>query len=214
MTRHLYGFTILALLAVTICAIADVHQAGSASSLPADTNHSIARKLTLEGVPNFGEVTPRLYRGAQPTKKGFEALAKMGIVIVVDLRGLHEGERKEVTNLGMRYVTIPWHCFHPKDAIFARFLELLRESPDKKVFIHCHLGDDRTGMMIAAYRMAEQGWTAEEAKKEMEAYGFSFLHHLICPGLSSYEGKFPEQFKTSPAFQSLHPTEHSPAQKP
>ncbi len=213
MTRHFYGFTILALLAVTICAIADVYQAGSTSSSPADTSHSFARKLTLEGVPNFGEVTPRLYRGGQPTKKGFEGLAKMGIVIVVDAREFHERERNEVTSLGMRYVAIPWHCFYPKDAIFAQFLEVLRESPEKKIFIHCNLGDDRTGMMIAAYRMAEQGWTAEEAKKEMEAFGFSFFHHLYCPGLSSYEAKFPQQFKTSPAFQSLHP-EHFPAQKP
>jgi len=28
-------------------------------------------------------------------------------------------------------------------------------------------------MTIAAYRMAEQGWSAPEAMKEMQAYGFS-----------------------------------------
>jgi protein tyrosine/serine phosphatase len=62
-------------------------------------------------------------------------------------------------------------------------LTLLRENPGKKVFVHWRLGHDRTGMMIAAYRMAEQGWTAKEAKKEMEAYGFSFGYRMICPGL-------------------------------
>jgi hypothetical protein len=56
--------------------------------------------------------------------------------------------------------------------------------------------------MIAAYRMAE-GWTAEEAMKEMEAYGFASSHHLICPGLSSYDAIFPRRFKTSPAFRDL-----------
>lgn len=128
--------------------------------------------------------------GAQPTKEGFDALAKMGIGIVVDLRGSREGERQEVTKLGMRYVPIPWRCFHPQDAIFAQFLTLLRENPGKKVFVHCPVGDDRTGMMIAAYRMAEQGWTAEKVRKEMKAYGVGFFHRMICPGLSSYEENF------------------------
>ncbi len=80
---------------------------------------------------------------------------------------------------------------------------LLRENPNKKVFVHCRLGDDRTGMMIAAYRMAEEGWTAAEARKEMEKFGFTRWHHLICPGLASYETSFPQRLQTSPAFQML-----------
>ena len=45
---------------------------------------------------------------------------------------------------------------------------------------------------------------AEKAEKEMEKFGFSFTHkRLICPGLSSYEEKFPQRFKTSPAFRDL-----------
>ncbi len=103
----------------------------------------------------------------------------------------------------MQYVPIPWHCYNKSDAVFARFLMLLRENPSKKVFVHCRLGDDRTGMMIAAYRMVEEGWTAAEARKEMEKFGFASWHHLICPGLSSYEANFPQRFQTSPAFQTL-----------
>ena len=69
--------------------------------------------------------------------------------------------------------------------IFAQFLTLLRKNPGKKIFVHSRLGDDRTGMMIASYRMAQEGWSAEKAEKEMEKFGFSFTHRrLICPGLS------------------------------
>jgi tyrosine-protein phosphatase SIW14 len=214
MTRQICGIALVTLMAAAMRGTADMQQAANSSVSPADTKHSIGRKLTLEGVQNFGEATATLYRGAQPTKEGFVALAEMGIGIVVDLRGSRESERKEVTKLGMRYVPIPWRCFHPKDEIFAQFLTLLRENPSKKVFVHCRVGDDRTGMMIAAYRMAEQGWTAEEARKEMEAYGVGFFHRMICPGLSSYEEKFPRQFETSPAFQSLRSTEHSSARHP
>jgi protein tyrosine phosphatase (PTP) superfamily phosphohydrolase (DUF442 family) len=178
---------------------------------PVPADRAIARKLAVKGVPKLGEVSPTLYRGAQPTRQGFHELAKMGVTIVVDLRvrGL-EGERKQVTKLGMRFVEMPWMCFHPNDTDMARFLKLLRDNRGKKVFVHCQTGDDRTGMMIAAYRMAEQGWTAKEAMKEMEAYGFTSSHHLICPGLSSYEENFPKQFRTSPAFRDLRRSEQVP----
>jgi protein tyrosine phosphatase (PTP) superfamily phosphohydrolase (DUF442 family) len=166
-------------------------------------DRSIAHRLKIVGVPNAGEVTPNLYRGAQPDAKGIQALAHMGVNIVVDLRGSREDERERVNKLGMEYVAIPWHCPFPKDEAFARFLALLRQNPGKKVFVHCRLGDDRAGMTIAAYRMAEQGWTSQEAMKEMEAYGFSLSHHFICPSLSSYEASFPRRFSTSPAFREL-----------
>jgi len=157
-----------------------------------------------KNLPNFGEATTTLYRGGQPSRSGFRILAKMGINIVVDLRGSRDSERKIVRHLGMQYVPLPWHCWFPKDKTFAQFLTLLRKNPGKKIFVHCRLGDDRTGMMIATYRMAQEGWSAEKAEKEMEKFGFSFTHRrLICPGLSSYEEKFPQRFKTSPAFRDL-----------
>jgi protein tyrosine phosphatase (PTP) superfamily phosphohydrolase (DUF442 family) len=155
-------------------------------------------------IADFGEVTPTLYRGGQPTKRGFEALAKMGFQIVVDLRGDRNSEREEVTRLGMQYVSSAWQCSFPKDSIFADFITLIRTNPGKKIFVHCRVGDDRTGMMVAAYRMAEQGWGAERAKKEMTTFGFSFVHrHLICPRLADYEEDFPKRFATRPEFEKL-----------
>jgi hypothetical protein len=100
-----------------------------------------------------------------------------------------------------------WQCSLPKDRIFADFLTLIRNNPGKKVFVHCRVGDDRTGMMIAAYRMAEVGWTAKQAMEEMTKYGFSFAHRrLICPRLSEYEEHFPERFATKPEFEELRST--------
>ena len=90
-----------------------------------------------------------------------------------------------------------------RDEPFAKFLRVLRENSGKKAFVHCRLGDDRTGMAVAAYRMAEEGWTAEEAMKEMKAFGFTTMHHAMCPGLAGYEESFPQRFKTSRAFKEL-----------
>ena len=200
-TRTDSCFAILALLAATLSTAADVYP-GANSSSPAQ--QSGRTKSMRKNLPNFGAATTTLYRGGQPSKEGFRTLAKMGVNIVVDLRGSRDSERKTVTHLGMQYVAMPWQCSFPKDKTFAQFLTLLRQNPGKKVFVHCRLGDDRTGMMIASYRMAREGWSAEKAEKEMERFGFSFTHRrLICPGLSSYEEKFPQRFKTSPAFRDL-----------
>jgi len=199
--RFWRNFRAPAIIAVfaSLCATAQ----GPLLSNPSSAERSPAQRISIKGVSNAAEVTPRLYRGAQPTAQGFETLANMGINIVVDLRGSRNDERELVNKLGMQYVSIPWHCPFPHDDVFARFLTLLRQTPTQKVFVHCRLGDDRAGMTIAAYRMAEQGWTAQEAKQEMEAYGFSSSHHIICPGLSSYEASFPRRFRTDPVFSSL-----------
>jgi protein tyrosine/serine phosphatase len=173
--------------------------ASTLSAAPSTQSESMRKNL-----PNFGEATPTLYRGGQPSQRGFSILANRGINIVVDLRGSRNSERRIVTHLGMRYVPMPWHCPFPTDKTFAQFLRLVRQNPGKKIFVHCRLGDDRTGMMIAAYRMAQEGWSAERAENEMEKYGFNFTHRsLICPGLSHYESEFPEHLKTSPAFRDL-----------
>jgi protein tyrosine phosphatase (PTP) superfamily phosphohydrolase (DUF442 family) len=166
--------------------------------------------ITKQLIPDFAEVTPTLYRGAQPRKHGFETLAKMGVQIVVDLRGDRDGERKEVTSLGMQYVPMHWECSFPKDRTFADFLTLIRKNPGKKIFVHCRVGDDRTGMMIAAYRMADEGWSAKQAMKEMTEYGFNLPHRrLICPRLSEYEEHFPDRFATKPEFEELRSTKPS-----
>lgn len=194
----------LAVLALSMSAGAQVRQACShGSSLPP---RSFAKKVTLPGVSNFAEVTPRLFRGGQPTSEGFKALAKMGIDIVVDVRGTErESEGREVAKLGMKYVSIPWHCPFPRDEVFARFLKLIKANPGKKVFVHCRLGDDRAGMMIASYRMAADGWSAKEAMAEMKAFGFTRSHHFICPGLARYGRHFPDHLRKNPVFEKLGP---------
>ncbi|HWS18680.1 MAG TPA: dual specificity protein phosphatase family protein [Candidatus Elarobacter sp.] len=164
---------------------------------------AIGRRLENKGVTNFGEVTPHLYRGGLLKKDGLKALKKLDINVVVDTHAYSKKEEREAQALGMKYVAIPWHCPWPKDEVFAKFLKVLHENPGKKVFVHCRLGDDRTGMMVAAYRMAEEGWTADEAMTEMKSFGFTKSHHFICPSLAHYEKEFPERFRNDPAFAEV-----------
>jgi protein tyrosine phosphatase (PTP) superfamily phosphohydrolase (DUF442 family) len=199
----------MGLLAASLCSAAGA-QDPSKSANPAPAEHVFAQKIVLNGVPNPGEVTPLLFRGAQPSAEGFSALSKMGIGIVIDLRGERDGERERVTALGMQYIAIPSHCSHMNDEGVAKFLTILRDNPDKKIFVHCVYGVDRTGMMIAAYRMA-QGWTADESRREMESFGFSRKHRAMCPGLASFESRFPSAFANNSAFENLRPSGSGPA---
>ena len=162
--------------------------------------HTMGVHLKAKGIPNFGQVTPTLYRGGQPSAEGLEALARMGIAIVVDT-GRSRHDETLIKKLGMTYISLPWFCPFPKDKVFVRFIEITRENPGKKIFVHCRLGDDRTGMMIAAYRMGQEHWTAKDAMQEMHEFGYRGIHHLMCPGLERYEKSFPQRLKNHPVFE-------------
>jgi protein tyrosine phosphatase (PTP) superfamily phosphohydrolase (DUF442 family) len=163
----------------------------------------VAEKLSIPGVRNAGKISEVLYRGAQPRAAGFQELKKLGISIVVDLRNTGDKETSEqraVESLGMRHVSIPTSAFFgPTDNQVATFLQLLHDNPDKKVFVHCYFGDDRTGVMIGTYRIAEDHWTADQAYNEMRT--FHFHRHLILMG--HYIKFFPASLAVSPAFQVL-----------
>jgi protein tyrosine phosphatase (PTP) superfamily phosphohydrolase (DUF442 family) len=101
---------------------------------------TIGTHLKAKGIPNFGQVTPNLYRGAQPSGEGIKELKKMGVDIVVDLRGAaSKKEESAATKLGMQYVSVPSHCEFPRDEPFARLLKVIRDNPGKKILVHCRL---------------------------------------------------------------------------
>jgi tyrosine-protein phosphatase SIW14 len=194
-------------LILTIAALALVLQG---SGIPpqaegpakASPTHSIATRLGGKGIPNFAQVSPNLYRGAQPSAEGLAALKDLGVDIVVDLRGsASDTEKAAVAKLGMQYISIPSHCPFPTDKPWAQFLKVILDNRDKKVFVHCRLGDDRTGLAVASYRIADEGWSAKEALNEMEAFGFTGVHHVICPGMDRYVEHLPERLKEDPAFR-------------
>ncbi len=167
---------------------------------------------SLAGVPNFGRVSGTLFRGGQPTEEGFQALKKSGVAMVVNFRDEPERiekERYEVEALGLRYVSIPWSAWHdPSSQQVAEFLELLRANPEKKIFVHCHHGSDRTGVMVATYRIAFENWTPAAAIEEMKAYHF---HRFWMSHLKHYIESFPQQFASNPIFHAPQPAVHATA---
>lgn len=125
----------------------------------------------LPGLPNFARVSPVLYRGAQPTREGFLALREMGVKTVVSLRMLHS-DRELLAGTGMRHLRIPAKAWHPEDEDVAMVLRIVREPENQPVFVHCEHGADRTGAVMAVYRMIEQRWSVDDAAAELPRFGY------------------------------------------
>jgi len=123
------------------------------------------------GIRNFAKVSDTLYRGGQPDVEGYFRLMKMGIRTVISLRTL-EADRRVVETLGLRYIHISFKTGHPEDEDVLEFLKAATDPVNQPVFVCCHWGADRTGMMVAVYRMVVQGWTREAALREMYDMGY------------------------------------------
>jgi protein tyrosine phosphatase (PTP) superfamily phosphohydrolase (DUF442 family) len=134
---------------------------------------SWAQPITMEGVPNLFQVCTNLYRSAQPTAQGMENLKRHGIVTIVNLRSFHS-DRDEIGETGLAYEHIYMKAWHPERKEVERFLQVVTDPKRTPVLVHCQHGADRTGTMCALYRVAVQGWTKEEAIREMTGGGFGF----------------------------------------
>ena len=132
------------------------------------------------GVPcaNFGQVSPGLYRGAEPDDRCLDHLAGMGIRMVVNLRDeqdASDSERARAVALGMRYINLPMSGFdRPSVPEVQRVLATILSPEARPVFVHCKRGRDRTGVIVAAYRMAHEGWAADRAIEEAERFGLAW----------------------------------------
>jgi protein tyrosine/serine phosphatase len=193
------------LLFLCLAASAPVVRSQTPQTVAVSPTHSpYGEKIVVAGVPNVGKITDQLYRGAQPRPGSLPQLQKLGITTIVDLRSEYVAERdrekKEAESLGIRFVSIPvggWSA--PSGAQVAQFFSLFSD-PKQKVFVHCRFGEDRTGVFVAAYRMAMQQWTAQQAIDEMHFFGYnSFWHHAM----TSFVRSFPALLSSSPTFATL-----------
>jgi tyrosine-protein phosphatase SIW14 len=146
---------------------------------------------TPSGVHNFHTVNDHVYRGAQPTREGVYSLAKLGVRTIIDLRGGNEHSRDEETMVkaaGMHYVHVPLNGLQaPSDQQMATILALLDDSSAWPVFVHCLRGADRTGTVIACYRIAHDHWANEKALREARLDGMSWVERAMQHYILSFQ---------------------------
>lgn len=141
-----------------------------------------------EPLPNFGRVDGDLLRAGQPNREGFRLLAEKGVKTVLTLRwGVSEDELTEGARRGIFVLNVRMDgIFLPSFDQVDRALSDLREAR-KPLLVHCRYGKDRTGVVVAAYRVAEQGWEISRAVEESERFGCC---HRLFDGLDDYLRKY------------------------
>lgn len=132
---------------------------------------------------NFCRVNADLYRSEQPGPDSISDLKSIGVRTLLSLRHYHNDsaafERNGLTLL-----------HHPMDAGSASIADLIKalrllQAAEKPVLVHCWHGSDRTGFVVAGYRVVFMNWTPEQAVEELRLGGFGY-----------HESTFPEIART------------------
>ena len=171
----------LVLLMVLLCLTGG--GAFAASAPEADRPSDWARPVELPGSDNFYQVSDELYRAAQPDDNAMAAYDAYGIRTIINLRGFHS-DKDEVKGTKLILVEIPVHTWKAgDDKVAVAALQAIRDA-EKPVLVHCQHGADRTGLVIAMYRIVEQGWTREKALEELRNGGYGY--HSIWRNIPEY----------------------------
>lgn len=146
-------------------------------SAPNGTGVESAAVEHIKGLPNFHRVNEHLYRGGQPSAEGLAALRDMGVKTVLNLRPPGEqtlNEENLLKSWGIQYINIPMPALGaPSRESVERALDILHSDKGWPVFVHCHRGADRTGTVVACYRMSHDCWTNSRALEEAQRFGLA-----------------------------------------
>ncbi|HCE45008.1 MAG TPA: protein-tyrosine-phosphatase [Lentisphaeria bacterium] len=155
----------------------------SLMAISADRPAKWAVPMQLDGVPNLHMITGTLYRSAQPTGEGMKNLGKLGIKTVINLRAFHsdKDEIKGTDILNERLNVKTWHI---EDEDVVKFLQIVRKKENGPFLVHCQHGADRTGVMSCMFRIIEEGWSKDDAIKEMTEGGYGF--HPVWKNIIDY----------------------------
>jgi protein tyrosine/serine phosphatase len=142
--------------------------------------------LAQAAVPRLFQVTSEIERGGRPDAQGLKQLAQSGVHTVIDLEDdaqAIQAEKGWASQDGMNWVSKPMSgSATPNDAEVTQILALLQNAKLQPIFVHCHFGEDRTGLIIGLYRVFVQKWTPQQAYQEMLQDGF----HPSLTGLDNY----------------------------
>ena len=142
------------------------------------TKTEVTKKEYLEkplqqiNLKNFHKVDNKLFRSAQPSKEEFKKLYNMGIRYDLNLRQYHSDEDK-LQNLNIFYKNIPTSASKFTYEQLVNSVAFLIATKGKTL-VHCKHGSDRTGVVVAGYRIVAHGWNKERAIDEFVNGGYGY----------------------------------------
>jgi protein tyrosine phosphatase (PTP) superfamily phosphohydrolase (DUF442 family) len=160
-----------------------LYAAAASAAGPADRPAEWATVVDGTSVKNLYKIEDGLYRGAQPTAAGFQELAALGIKTVLDVAG-GAGDDALVAKDSFKLFHVPMRAWGLRDDRVLEALRVMADPSNRPLLIHCQHGADRTGALVALYRVVVQGWTKEKAVLEMNRGGYH--HSALWRNLDDY----------------------------
>ncbi len=186
---------IRSLLAIFISGL--IAQMMAADALPRLRPLTWAQPVIGTTLENLHLVSPEVYRSAQPSSKELKMLCEqLGVKSVLTLRNWHDDEG-EGKGLPLTLYRVDMEADEVEPDKVAKALRIIAEAP-KPILIHCWHGSDRTGLMVAAYRITVQGWEPTAATDELQNGGFGY-HAKMFPGIVDWlqAGHLPRPVKNT-----------------
>jgi hypothetical protein len=134
-------------------------------------------------VSNLYRIEDGFYRGAQPTAAGFTDLSTLGVRSVLDVAG-GAGDDALAPGGAIRLFHVPMSAWGLHDDLVLQALRIMTDPGNRPLLIHCQHGADRTGAMVALYRIVVQGWSKADAIREMNKGGYH--HSFLWKNLDRY----------------------------
>ena len=139
-------------------------------------------RIISDNLENWYKVDGLVYRSEQPDDKGMADIERFGIRRVLNLREFHsDDDEAEATNL--KTFRIPMNAAKIKNTDVIAALKIIKSS-SQPILVHCWHGSDRTGTIVAMYRIVEQGWSKESALDELVNGGYGY--HSIYANIKKY----------------------------
>lgn len=190
--------------AVSISAVAAFANPSVAMPLPVVTSPSSVMQASAS-IPNMAQVAPNFYRGGMPDEQALEELKASGITTIVSLANEKKylaPEREMTKRLGLRFVHIPLSIWKkPKRNDIDAFLQVIERKDREPVFVHCVYGRDRTGTMVAMYRVEHDHWSADRAYAEMKQHGFRRILFGLSSSVHDFEKRYLAEHPTVVALE-------------
>lgn len=128
------------------------------------------------------KVDEGLFRGPRPNEADYiELRMDYGIMSSLDLEGpwLDRLEEDRCLELGILPMSVPMSSVIRPELQKVHMAISFIQAGRRPLYVHCHQGVDRTGIVIAAYRVWVQKWTMQQAWDEMMAMGFHRFRYIF-----------------------------------
>lgn len=176
---------------------------------------STSSAIVLNPIPNFKSVNDSIYRGGRPSEDGMNQLPIYGIKTDINLQGgdldqadptlvafmkwwepgetaanIAREKRIAEEDLQITFIPAPLNSLASisadEDLSIDRILAIMGDKAAQPVFVHCEHGHDRTGLIIALYRVKFDNMTAEDAHREWVASGHKGIGAYFTGYLDTY----------------------------